>query len=105
MNRELNKPMITADVQLLPPNEGGRNHPFNQGYVPHVVVEGNSEWLGVRVINQEQWVQPGQSVILEFELMYWPRVGYEKLIPGARFRLVEGPNTIGHGTVREKKSG
>lgn len=92
---------IRAQIRLKATSEGGRQHPFYEGYSPHVVVEGTDELLGVRVVRCRSLVEPGEEKVLELELMYHPRLDYRGLEPGARFSLVEGAKVIGTGVVLE----
>jgi translation elongation factor EF-Tu-like GTPase len=92
---------IRAQIQFKATSEGGRQHPFYEGNCPHVVVEGSDEWLGVRVVHCPALVQPGDKRVLELELMYYPRLDYQGLVPGARFSMVEGAKVIGTGVVLE----
>lgn len=60
-NEKMEKPKITASLTLFSESEGGRKHSFREGYCPHLVVEGSSEWLGVRVVNLVDDVKLGQT--------------------------------------------
>lgn len=99
MKLEFSKKSILAEITLYETENGGRPSPFNEGYCPHLRLNGEGEYLGVRVINQKTWIYPGESVIVEFGLMYFPDVTYFDLLPGAEFSIVEGAKTIGTGKV------
>jgi translation elongation factor EF-Tu-like GTPase len=90
---------VSINAQLNKTEDGGRVAPFNSGYCPHLVVEGTSEMLGVRVVDCPNFVFPGEASTIKFELMYYPQLSYAALRVGARVAIVEGPKTIGLGTV------
>ncbi len=93
------KPTIRARIKMKAEPEGGRHGPFNDGYCPHLVVEGKSEWLGVRTVKCSTFVYPGEEREISFELMYAPTLDYRDLEIGSRFAIHEGPKTVGEGTV------
>jgi hypothetical protein len=81
-------------------SEGGRTHPLVgplDGYRPHFVVEGDTEYLGVMVAAK----QPG--LLIEFDAvatLVYEGVGYAKLVDGAVFSIVEGGrHRVGRGIV------
>ena len=84
---------------MKPESAGGRHGPFNEGYCPHLVAEGKTEWLGVRVVRCPDLVHLGEERELEFELMYAPSVDYHDLAPGRAFSILEGSKVVGTGMV------
>jgi translation elongation factor EF-Tu-like GTPase len=84
---------------MKPESAGGRHGPFNEGYCPHLVAVGKTEWLAVRVVRCPELVYLGEEKELEFELMYSPRLDYSDLAPGSAFSIHEGPKTVGTGVV------
>ncbi len=97
----MNTKSILVEIRLKESENGGRPGPFNEGYSPHLRVNGSGEWLGVRLINHKNWIYPGETVIVEFELMYFPDVDYCELRTGVEFSIVEGVKEIGYGKVVE----
>jgi translation elongation factor EF-Tu-like GTPase len=84
---------------MKPESDGGRHGPFNEGYCPHLVAEGKTEWLGVRVVHCPDLVHPGEEKELEFELMYARSVDYSALARGRAFSILEGAKIVGTGMV------
>src|SRR4051794_21290649 len=110
-------PRIEAEITFLPECKGGRKEPpldlSGGGYRPHVIVEDpNQPWaitdgnvsqetyLGVSVVAGPKEVKLGEPFSAELELIFWPRLAYESLTPGATFTLCEGAKVVGHGQVR-----
>ena len=113
----MQQPRITAQITFLSSSEGGRETlptDFSDGcYRPHVVVGdpkqrkavlvnnvAQEKYLGVAFVGAPSNVVPGEPVVVELALMYWPNVSYHSLVPGATFTLREGPHIIGYGTVQ-----
>jgi hypothetical protein len=100
------EPCILAEVLFLSEAEGGRRSPpqppWGEGrwYMPHAVVEGMAEYLGVRFVDGPQVAagEPGRFVLA---LMYHPRVDYSDLRPGVSFALSEGGRVVARGQVLE----
>lgn len=94
-------PLVSTEVTFLSQSDGGRRSvpPLPWGsYMPHAVVVGTSEYLGVRFVDGPQ---PRVSVpdIFVLSLMHHPRVDYSALIPGAQFTLREGGTIVATGRV------
>lgn len=93
-----------ADLTFLTREEGGRaNPPEPVGYMPHVVVEGTSTYLGVRFTGGPS-LPAGELGRFEFEAMY-PEVDYSSLEPGAAITVREGGKIVARGTVIERVPG
>jgi hypothetical protein len=69
------------------------------GYMPHLVVAGHRDFLGVRVVDLASPLAAGAAGDVVLELLYYPAVDYSVLTPGARFTMQEGPNVIASGEV------
>jgi elongation factor Tu len=95
------KAELLVRVSMKTESEGGRHGPFEAGYCPHFIAEGSSDWLGVRVSSCAGPVAPGETAEIRVELLYHPKLDYSALYPGSKFKLVEGPRTIGDGLVLE----
>jgi translation elongation factor EF-Tu-like GTPase len=78
---------------------GGRHAPFTEGYRPHFIVSGCSDWLGVWALECPGAVAPGDTAEVVFGLLYHPAVDYSALRPGAEFAVHEGPRVVATGTV------
>ena len=99
---------MTAELTFLPPSEGGRSHPpvppwsvaGYGGYMPHLVAEGGTEYLGVRFVGGPQPVF-GEPAVFELVLMY-PGVDYSPLVPGAAVTVREGGRVVARGRVLER---
>jgi hypothetical protein len=92
---------IRVEVVFLPTAAGGRRSlpsPGSGQYMPHLVADGGTEYLGVRFVAGPQ---PEFGVRSEFvvALAYHPRVDYAALAPGATFTVREGPRVVGSGRV------
>lgn len=94
-------PSVTLKLKMKAEADGGRHSRLNEGYCPHLVAEGTSEWLGVRVIHCPDGVDPVAEAIVKFSLMYHPSVDYSPLQVGAVVAVMEGPRAVGAGTVVE----
>jgi hypothetical protein len=66
--------------------------------MPHAVVDGGTEYLGVRFIDgpKPEFGVPGEYRLV---LMYHPDVDYSALVPGTRFTLREGARVVATGRV------
>ncbi len=66
-------------------------------YAPHLVVDGQSQYVGVRFIGGPipTFDEPAQ---FDLELVY-PNVDEPALVPGATFTLREGPTVVASGHV------
>jgi translation elongation factor EF-Tu-like GTPase len=80
-------------------SDGGRHCPFTEGYAPHFVVAGSSEWLGVRAIQCPSAIAPGDTAEAVFGFLYPTTVDYSALQPGSEFAVHEGPRVIATGSV------
>ena len=90
---------IAVQLEMKKEEDGGRHEPFTEGYCPHLVISGTTEWLGVRASKCLAPVAPGQTAEVEFELMYHPELDYKGLKTGVNFSMVEGPKVVGNGRV------
>jgi hypothetical protein len=104
-------PSILAEVTFVPTSESGRHtlpqlQPWGEGgwYMPHAVVDGETEYLGVRFVDGPQ---PLFGVAGEYRLvlMYHPDVDYSALVPGASFTIREGEKVVATGRVLRVLSG
>ena len=80
--------------------DGGRKNAadLHGRYLPHVRVEGDETYLGVRFLSEtERLIQPGETASITLELLY--EVDYGALKPGVEFDVLEGPLLVGRGTV------
>src|SRR5262245_34968196 len=93
------KPSVVTRIQMKPEASGGRHAPFTEGYCPHFVVAGHSEWLGVRVVQCPGPVAPGDEAEVVFALMYHPQLDYSVLQVGTTFDVMEGPHAVATGRV------
>jgi hypothetical protein len=99
---------VVAELTFLPRSEGGRDHPPTppwskagySGYLPHLVVEGGTEYLGVRFVGGPQPVF-GEPAVFELALMY-PGVDYSALAPGVAITVREGGRVVARGRVLER---
>jgi hypothetical protein len=111
--RQGNSPMgnvgrIIAELTFLTPKDGGRSIPPPQPpwgadgrwYRPHAVVEGQSEYLGVRFVGGPA-VRPGELGQFKLELMY-PEVDYSALQPGVAITIREGGRVVARGRVLQR---
>lgn len=101
---------VTAELTFLPRAEGGRNRPPMPpwsaagygGYMPHLVVEGGNEYLGVRFEGGPQPVF-GEPAVFELVLLY-TGVDYSPLVPGVAVTVREGGRVVARGRVLERGS-
>lgn len=90
---------VVIDAQLTSSTLGGKRHPFCEGYCPHLVAERDGIYLGVRLVDCPEMVQPGETKRLKFQLLYYPQVDYSPMEIGSAVDIREGGNTIGQGRV------
>lgn len=93
------KPRISVSLTMFDEMNGGRHSGFTRGYAPHFVIDGGSEWLGVRALSPIATSPVNEPFQAEFSLMYAPALDYSALEVGARFAIHEGPKIVGTGTV------
>ncbi len=98
-------PRVLVHLKMKPESGGGRHAPFTEGYRPHFIVLGHSDWLGVTATRCPGPVAPGTEADVEFELVYHPKVDYAALHAGAEFTMQEGPRVVATGTVLERHDG
>ncbi len=96
---------VTAELTFLPRSKGGRNNlpmpPWSAaggaGYMPHLVVEGGAEYLGVRIVGGPQPVFDEPAV---FELILMcPGVDYSPLVTGVAVTVREGSRVVARGRI------
>ena len=98
---------VVAELTFLPTSQGGRHtlpmppwgDPGYGGYMPHLLVEGGTEYLGVKFVGGPQPVF-GEPAIFELFLMY-PEVDYSPLVPGVAVTVREGGRVVAQGRVLE----
>lgn len=66
-------------------------------YKPHLLLEKCGEYLGVQFIKCFDF--QGDKMSCTVSLLYYPEVNYDRLIPGQKFDIMEGPKAIGKGVV------
>jgi hypothetical protein len=66
-------------------------------YCPHLVVEGNNKYLGIRFIEGENVVF-GKKILGIVECIY-EDINYDELKSGIEFFIMEGKNKVGEGKV------
>ena len=111
---------VEAEVTLLSTAEGGRSAALHLGhsepYRPHLVVGEigqrraivgsdrviREEYLGVQFRRAESELFPGSSARVWMDLIYYPGITYERLQPGSKFTIREGPNIVGYGKVLQR---
>ncbi len=99
---------ITAELTFLPRSQGGRislprlpwTAAYGGAYMPHLVAENDTEYLGVRFVCGPQPVV-GEPAVFELELMY-PGVDYSSLQPGVTVTVREGGRVVARGRVLER---
>lgn len=82
---------VTCDVNFI------RGTPITgAGYRPHLVAEGNSEYIGVTFLHP---LAIGENKAVQFKPLY-PDVDFRPLlIRGIKFEIKEGARTVGTGVV------
>lgn len=69
------------------------------GYRPHIIMEDDKEYLGIRFFDIEKR-ELGQRGVAMIECMYEEQgVNYSKIIAGKSFKVMEGPHVVGEGRV------
>ncbi len=115
------KPDIEAEVVFLSEHEGRRKSlPGFSGptfYRPHIVMQDrgvrhstagtnaqNSEhYLGGQFIEAPETPIANLAGSYRLSLMYFPRVDYSAVQPGATFTVREGGRIVGHGVVESRR--
>jgi len=70
--------------------------------MPHAVVEGTTEYLGVCFLDGPR-VVAGEPGVFTLSLMYHPEVDYSALKPGVTFSVREGGKVVATGRVMTKE--
>jgi hypothetical protein len=113
-------PIVEADITLLPPADGGREHALvrmdTSHYRPHIVLgspdqrlaklQGRTlveEYLGVEVLQAQDVIKPGEQARVSMRLAYWPAPGYSGVVPGATFTVREGAKIVAYGTILSRR--
>ena len=98
------RPRFDAIISFLHADDGGRREPPqppftepNRDYRPHLVVDGDSTYLGVRFIGGPS-IPPGGEGRFSFVPTY-PDNDYSAIKVGTRFTVREGQRTVAHGVV------
>ena len=68
-------------------------------YSPHLVVEGDIEYLGVTFVDGNISVFDNETDAIV--VAPYDAVGYHKLVKDAKFLIKEGPHTVGEGIVED----
>ena len=94
---------IEVQVKFLLADDGGRENLPNLcsgTYRPHFVVVGRpkDEYFGVQFIGQQGLLMPDQETIATVQLLYCD-VDYSPLRKGVVFKIMEGGNKVGTGSV------
>ena len=71
----------------------------NSKYNPHLVIKGDTEYLGVTFIDGEEVVFDKE--IIASALPLYEEIDYSGLTEGTKFMIMEGGNIVGEGTVNE----
>jgi len=89
---------VRARITLLETVAGGRERGIDTsgGYRPHVRVDGG-EMLGVEVVGEGRSIEPGESGVVDLELLY--DIDYSPSQPGVAFSIVEGARRVGTGVI------
>jgi hypothetical protein len=103
-----NMPRIVAELMFLTTADGGRRTsppkpPWGADgcwYMPHAVVDGQSEYLGVRFVGGPA-IAVGELGQFELALMY-QQVDYSALQPGVAITIREGGQIVARGRVLER---
>jgi len=101
---------VIAELTFLSRSEGGRRIPPDPnsppekgiGYLPHIVVDGTTDYLGVRFERGPEKIVCGEKAVFELALFY-PAVDYSALVPGARITVREGHRVVARGCVLERR--
>ena len=71
----------------------------NGKYNPHLVIKGDTEYLGVTFIDGEEVIFDKE--IIASALPLYEGVDYSGLTEGTKFMIMEGGNIVGEGIVNE----
>ncbi|HEX8834662.1 MAG TPA: hypothetical protein VF719_10700, partial [Abditibacteriaceae bacterium] len=101
------KPRVTADIQMMPEEQGGRHAPLAAGYCPHLVISDSADLIAVRVLSVERSgtakeIFPGAAGTVIFELMFHPHPAGVDLLENCQFSMREGNRIVGVGTVLQR---
>jgi len=92
--------VIQVKVKFFSFENGGRPClPEGSGYSPHFVVQGSSDYLGVRFLDTPKELFAEQAYIQKVQLIYEPDIDYKPLSKGKLFSVLEGGKTVAVGEV------
>jgi translation elongation factor EF-Tu-like GTPase len=99
-------PQIEVEMMFLTKAEGGRERPpvFTTPtmYRPHLVVGSSTDYLGVMFQTAPEFVQSQIPFAATLGLVYYPKVDYAALVPGAEFTVREGARVVARGRVTKR---
>ena len=113
----MGEPEVVARVTFLAPDEGGRPVPAHDSplYRPHIVIGdpgqrealyvqghgrlGAETYLGVCFTGDGRLLAVGVPAVVRLRLMYFPKVDYSTVVPGATFTIREGGRVVGYGDI------
>ena len=85
---------FTAEVYVLPKEEGGRHKPFFDGYRPQFYFRTTDVTGVIKLPEGTEMVMPGDNIKMEIDLI--TTIAMEE---GLRFAIREGGRTVGSGVV------
>jgi translation elongation factor EF-Tu-like GTPase len=94
---------IKANIRLLPSAESGRTTPIRGSYRPNHNFFGPDDrnmTIGFIDLPSGTELYPGESVELTITFLVWPGL-HDQIYPGREWRIQEGANLVGIGTVLE----
>ncbi len=90
---------ITAQINFLASEYGGRNTPFGQGFSPRLIFStSNIEYFIEFNIEESKTIFPGEKIKLELKIKGESTTFIHR---GSSFDLFEGEKIIGNGTIME----
>ena len=105
-NKQMKWQRYNVLITFYPPEDGGRRVPpqppfsIDRSYRPHIVVDGDSDYLGVRFVGGSE-TKPGEPGRFSF-VEQFPDVDYSSLAAGVKFTIREGSNIVGNGVILER---
>jgi hypothetical protein len=88
-----------AEIVFFSADKSGRASIPEPGYMPHLVVKGDVEYLGIRLLKAYDDAELNRPARWSLHLLYYPQVDYSKLKEGIQFDVREGPRVVGEGRI------
>jgi len=96
--------LVKGKISLLPSSDGGRKTGIRANYRPNHnfgTVDGREFYIGQIDFDDVDWIQPGESHIVNIRFIPGPGLD-ELLVPGRKWFIQEGQQLVGNVEMIER---